>query len=138
MSTHEQAAPRRWLEDPHLSLDTLSPGQRYTALIALGLAIALLLWGVPRGHHTVSTTELSVPQAVGDAGLLPAPSAAPATTADIPLAAFPSAAPETTTTMAAPPAYQPAPAPPPSESPSTTSTTAPPASPLPIPGVTIP
>lgn len=137
----EKATTRRWLEDPRLSLENLSPGQRYTAVIAGALALAMITVGVPRGDTTpAAATSYTVPSAAMSAGLVPAPTVAPPTTAYAPLAAFPSAPPDTTTTTMAPaPTYQPAPAPPPSESPSsTTTTTAPPASPLPIPGVTIP
>jgi hypothetical protein len=37
---------RRWLEDPHF--DFLTPGQRYTALLVVLLAVLLMTIGVPR------------------------------------------------------------------------------------------
>ena len=130
---------RPWLEDPRLSLEGLSPGQRYTAVLALALAIAMLTIGVPRGGSRSATTEqLSVPAAATSAGLVSSPAVSPPTTAYAPLATFPSAMEPTPTTAPAGPTYQPAPAPPPSSPSSTTTTTAPPASPLPIPAVTVP
>lgn len=42
--------PRSWWDDPRLSLDALSPGQRYTAFITLALAVALMAFGIERGE----------------------------------------------------------------------------------------
>lgn len=42
-------ALQSWLENPRLSLDFLTPGQRYTAVLTIGLGILLLAFGLPSG-----------------------------------------------------------------------------------------
>lgn len=41
---------RSWLENPHLSLDFLTAGQRYTAVLTIVLGVLLLAFGLPSGQ----------------------------------------------------------------------------------------
>lgn len=128
---------RSWLDEPRISVASMSSGQRYTAVLALALAVAMVTIGVPK-EGTTDTGEFGT---TTESALTYEPGPAPPTTM-APPAAMPSFAaeppafvePATTTTMAPAPYEAPAP-PPPSEPPpsSTTTTTAPPASPLPVP-----
>ncbi|MHB8466460.1 MAG: hypothetical protein ACYDH6_23100 [Acidimicrobiales bacterium] len=59
--TTKQEPERRanWFEDPHISLERLTPGQRYTAAIVIVLSLLMLGIGLPR--HTTSPTNGPVP-----------------------------------------------------------------------------
>lgn len=46
MAQHED--PPSWLEDPHLSLDRLTPGQRYTLVLVAIVIILMFKIGLPR------------------------------------------------------------------------------------------
>lgn len=56
-----------WWEDPHLSLDRLTPGQRYTLLLVVLLAVLLLRFGLPQAGSssapsgTVPSPSITVP-----------------------------------------------------------------------------
>lgn len=41
---------RSWWENPRLSLDFLTPGQRYTAVLTIALGVLLLAFGLPSGR----------------------------------------------------------------------------------------
>ena len=47
-------APPSWFEDPHFSLESLTPGQRYTALLVLVLTVLMVTIGVPRGTSSAA------------------------------------------------------------------------------------
>jgi hypothetical protein len=57
---------RRWLDDPKLELDALSPGQRYTLFITLALAVCLLAFGLPPDGpvNASSSADLLTPDTV--------------------------------------------------------------------------
>jgi hypothetical protein len=61
----------RWWEDPHFGLDTLSAGQRYTAVIVGALAVAMLAIGVPRGGSIEAPTYVLPRGSSQSAGLTP-------------------------------------------------------------------
>jgi hypothetical protein len=41
-------AIKEWLEDPHLNLGVLTPGQRYTVALVVLVAVLMMTIGVPR------------------------------------------------------------------------------------------
>jgi hypothetical protein len=72
-----------WFADPRFSLESLSPGQRYTLVIAGALAVCLLAFGLPpKGESPFSSIGAAV--APGSAA-----AAAPGTTADTSATATP-------------------------------------------------
>lgn len=79
--TNPEATPTprgSWAEDPRFSLDMLSPGQRYTAVIAGALAVAMLTVGLPGGGPVSAVVEDFAPtEAAVQAGLTQRPAAAP-------------------------------------------------------------
>lgn len=50
-----------WFEDPHFSLDGLTPGQRYTAFIVIVLALLMLRIGLPGKAPSAGTSRLPAP-----------------------------------------------------------------------------
>ena len=50
-----------WFEDPHFSLEGLTPGQRYTALIVIVLALLMLRIGLPQGTSSGGTARPPAP-----------------------------------------------------------------------------
>jgi hypothetical protein len=50
-----------WFEDPHFSLEGLTPGQRYTALIVIVLAVLMLRIGLPAKSPSAGTPRPAVP-----------------------------------------------------------------------------
>lgn len=61
--------PRSWFADPRLSLDALTPGQRYTAVLTVVLVIGLLAFGVPRGSRSPVAAPVVQPQSPGGAAV---------------------------------------------------------------------
>jgi hypothetical protein len=49
---------RGWLEDPHFSL---TPGQRYTVLVVIVLALLMLRFGLPVDTSSATTSGRPVP-----------------------------------------------------------------------------
>jgi hypothetical protein len=64
---------RSWFEDPRISLDGLTPGQRYTALIVILLAVLMLRFGLPRSGPAARAPDNIVPAAPAPASLVPRP-----------------------------------------------------------------
>lgn len=55
-----EPAPR-WLEDPRLSLESLTPGQRYVAFIVIVLGVIMLRFGIPHGTGVIPASSLLSP-----------------------------------------------------------------------------
>jgi hypothetical protein len=64
---------RRWFEDPRISLDGLTPGQRYSALIVIVLAVLMLRFGLPRSGPVARAPDNVIPAAPAPASLVPRP-----------------------------------------------------------------
>lgn len=58
----EPEPPPTFWEDPRFSIYSLTPGQRYTSVLAVAFALALLAFGVPHhGRNSVLSGNSSTP-----------------------------------------------------------------------------
>src|SRR5438067_13274535 len=53
----DRSTARNWLEDPRISLEGLTPGQRYTAVIVVVLAILMVKVGLPRTSSSLAASQ---------------------------------------------------------------------------------
>lgn len=148
--------PRSWFENPRLSFESLTPGQRYTTAITVGLAVAMMLFGMGGAGNATDELVIQPRRAAVEAGLVPeaeltvgaapaaagtdaafadAATAAP-TLGEEPPATFGSEPDTDAPTFSDPPASEGAPSPPPSDQPAQPAPSEPapkPALPVPVP-----
>jgi hypothetical protein len=60
----DRSVATSWWEDPHFSLDRLTPGQRYTLALAIILIVLLLKFGLPHATPVSPVTPTTPAGAV--------------------------------------------------------------------------